>query len=321
MNRHLRLLLNQHRNRLQQSILGKSLPTKVNYIITNRCNILCEYCKTWKNCGPELSPDDARSMLFNLRTWIGSYQLTITGGEPLLRHDLFSLLKFCRTNGIITNVITNGSLLEEKYNSILSCSPDILTVSVDSFHRTRKNLDKSGKLIPLSKKINIKISTVVFSENIDDIIPLVKWSNSKPILGIELQALQGNPNLLPEAGKARVVFDNIIKLSVAGYPLLNSKINLEQMQKYYSESKINHRQSCTLGTESITINPNAGLVLCDKTYETGIRDIKNKWEQTYSERQKARLCDNPCKLQACNFKERTVDSLKRSISYAIRMHR
>jgi len=45
----------------------------------------------------------------------GSLFLTLTGGEPMLRKDLWEILEYARSLQFITNIITNGTLMNETF--------------------------------------------------------------------------------------------------------------------------------------------------------------------------------------------------------------
>lgn len=74
-------------------------------------------------CGKdELSLDEIRDLLSEitdmLGAWTGAYQLAFssslnaTGGEPLLRSDLFDILAEMQTRGFAVHLLTNGTLID-----------------------------------------------------------------------------------------------------------------------------------------------------------------------------------------------------------------
>lgn len=76
------------------------------------CNLKCGYCDTsWANVpGTACTPMD-QERLYALVKESGSHNVTITGGEPLLQEDVYSLLALlCRDPQLYVEVETNGSL-------------------------------------------------------------------------------------------------------------------------------------------------------------------------------------------------------------------
>ena len=89
-------------------------PTNIAINITHRCNLKCKTCTFWRHKQTdELSTDQWKRVFLDLKRWLGSFWLDISGGEPLLRRDLFALTKFATSNHIKTRVITNGFLLND----------------------------------------------------------------------------------------------------------------------------------------------------------------------------------------------------------------
>lgn len=76
------------------------------------CNLKCAYCDTsWANIpGAAFTPMTQES-LYMLVKESGSHNVTITGGEPLLQENIYSLLALlCRDPQLYVEVETNGSL-------------------------------------------------------------------------------------------------------------------------------------------------------------------------------------------------------------------
>jgi radical SAM protein with 4Fe4S-binding SPASM domain len=82
--------------------------------ITNRCNLSCLHC--YSRSGPgtgkdtELTTSEARDLIDDL-AGLGVPVLLFTGGEPLLRGDLFELAAHAASAGIRTALSTNGTLI------------------------------------------------------------------------------------------------------------------------------------------------------------------------------------------------------------------
>lgn len=94
----------------------KKSPYKLNFAITSSCNSRCLTCNVWKNQKPkkDLALDEIERTFKNLPpniTW-----LSLSGGEPFLRKDLYDICKIAVEN--IPNLalisIPSNGLLEKK---------------------------------------------------------------------------------------------------------------------------------------------------------------------------------------------------------------
>lgn len=87
--------------------------------VTTRCNLRCQHCyNIWEKPGSsypkgELSTADTLKMLDRVLDETGANQVTLTGGEPLLRPDLPELVAHLYDRGVTVDLISNGSLMSD----------------------------------------------------------------------------------------------------------------------------------------------------------------------------------------------------------------
>ena len=68
---------------------------------TRRCNLACLHCRAAAGSGPypgELTTEEGIALLDNLAT-LGQVVVILTGGEPLLREDIFELAAYGAAGG------------------------------------------------------------------------------------------------------------------------------------------------------------------------------------------------------------------------------
>lgn len=85
--------------------------------VTQSCNHDCLHCyNAWKNAAPypmgELGTADTLVMLGKMLDETGAALVSLTGGEPMLRRDIYEIVSFIRARKVEVNLITNGSLLD-----------------------------------------------------------------------------------------------------------------------------------------------------------------------------------------------------------------
>lgn len=103
-------------------------PYFVDWAITNTCNLNCIHCTGMAD--RELATDEALKLVDEIVSLEPGW-LIVEGGEPLLRSDLFSILKRVRDYGLDVYVISNGNLLTEERLSQLRRLEVNLLLSVD----------------------------------------------------------------------------------------------------------------------------------------------------------------------------------------------
>lgn len=83
--------------------------------ITRRCNLHCVHC--YADAGPspqeELTTKEAKAAAADLASY-GVPVILFSGGEPLLREDIFELMAYASSLGISPVLSTNGTLISPK---------------------------------------------------------------------------------------------------------------------------------------------------------------------------------------------------------------
>ena len=139
--------LTRYRGRISRS-LGIGLDNLVSYVrgkepscgpfyigwnITFRCNSRCAFCRSHEfvDKEPELTFGECSRIIREIGAKKTEF-VTITGGEPLLRDDVFDIIKELKKQRITVNLVTNGALLQEKAKALIEARLDAVTVSVDA---------------------------------------------------------------------------------------------------------------------------------------------------------------------------------------------
>lgn len=167
-------------------------PLKILWKITGRCNANC------KHCWAKLGFDHSHEALMKLADEIcenNVLMVSISGGEPFLREDIFDILEKLKSNNILIDIMTNGSLIDEKVvcrlKNILNIDTDVVQISLDGpnseIHDSQRNtkiFDKAVNAIQLLKQHNIKVRNVFTATPINQhyILETYKLANS---LGVD----------------------------------------------------------------------------------------------------------------------------------------
>ena len=109
--------------------------------VTDRCNFRCVYCMPKEVFGrdypflprAELLTFEEIERLTRLLAGLGVEKVRITGGEPLVRRDVETLVRMLAgIPGLDLTLTTNGALLAQKAHALRDAGLDRITVSLDS---------------------------------------------------------------------------------------------------------------------------------------------------------------------------------------------
>ena len=111
--------------------------------VTDRCNLRCRYCMpedeyVWLPRTAILTFEEI-GRLVALFAGLGVHKVRLTGGEPLLRHDLSTLIGMIARNGRVDDLAmtTNGLLLAKHAAALRAAGLERVTVSLDTLHPER----------------------------------------------------------------------------------------------------------------------------------------------------------------------------------------
>jgi radical SAM protein with 4Fe4S-binding SPASM domain len=105
--------------------------------ITAACNLRCIHCHTsgGSRTGDELTTQEVKRLLDQLAEVHEFRMVAFTGGEPLVRDDLFELLAYSKALGFSNTLATNGMLIDDEVALRLrDCGVVIGAVSLDGAH-------------------------------------------------------------------------------------------------------------------------------------------------------------------------------------------
>jgi len=101
---------------MASDIRVKKTPESLDLDITNRCNLHCSYCYHFTSAGDtdtDLSTAEWLSFFGELKD-CAVKEVTLCGGEPLVRKDLRELIQGIRDNRMRFSILSNGTLITEE---------------------------------------------------------------------------------------------------------------------------------------------------------------------------------------------------------------
>ena len=114
----------------------QTIPLSVNYHLTRACNYRCKFCFHTALTNDRLPLDEAKRGIRLLQK-SGTKKINFSGGEPFLIDQgryVGELTRFAKEEcQMATSIVSNGSLIFEKWFELYSKYLDILAISCDSF--------------------------------------------------------------------------------------------------------------------------------------------------------------------------------------------
>ena len=161
--------------------------------VTDRCNLRCQYCMPEENYvwlpRRDILDFEELSVLVDSFTDLGVDKVRLTGGEPLLRHELPRFVEMLAAKPAIRDfaLTTNGVLLSEQAAALAGAGLHRLTVSLDTLRADRfRALTRRDDLTAVLDGIQaadsagfrpLKIDTVVMrGVNDDEICDLIEFA-------------------------------------------------------------------------------------------------------------------------------------------------
>ena len=203
----------------------------VQWHITEQCNLHCSHCYQSGSAGSELTLPEIRDTLSEIfsmcRAWQDAYgiaampEFNITGGEPLLRRDLTTILEEIAGKGHAVYLLTNGILIDQdKARQFVAAGVRGVQVSLegpeevhDRIRGTRSfHASLNGIAALLDAKMPVTVNTTLSRMNADVFFELARQMSA---LGV------------PRLGYSRLV------PSGRGAGLVGQMLGTDEVQRLY----------------------------------------------------------------------------------------
>src|SRR3990170_7398584 len=158
----------------------KYIPLVVSWNVTLKCNLKCPHCyinAAERKLPNELSTDAAKMLIHQIAE-VSRPLLILSGGEPLLRKDIFELIRYGTEKGLKMGLGSNGSLIDAPTAKRLKeAGVKTVSISLDSSiperHDTFRGVSGSWeKAISAIKALRdndllVQVNTTVTQDNFD----------------------------------------------------------------------------------------------------------------------------------------------------------
>ncbi|MCK4307999.1 radical SAM protein [candidate division WOR-3 bacterium] len=251
----------------------KRNPFSIMFELTYRCNFRCPHCyiQGSHKDKKELNTKKIFSILDQLKD-MEVYNIGFTGGEPLIREDIFDILSYGNRCGFKFDILSNGYLIDERiadrlgevnvnkvditFNAITPQVFDQITQIKGSFKRVKKAID-----ILKEKGIQTAIKSTCMQINKDEITEVSRFARN---LGI-LYTIDGE--ILP-CRNGCATWVNRYSIDSREYEDLRRKVYPEMFRDEGKRVKTKSRRRrdrmfyCGVGITSFSIDPYGKMNFC-----------------------------------------------------------
>jgi AdoMet-dependent heme synthase len=165
------------------------------YILPWRCTFGCDFnCVHCTSAGKPVAPDeidtDVAKKLVDQAYEFGATFFGVTGGEALLRKDLFDVIGYARKVGLNSSIITDGRLLDDKALKNIVKNEVKVSVSIDGGRETNDLVRGKGayaasvKAIEMLSKENLLNCLVYTLANVNESVTNVNETDFRAVLDL-----------------------------------------------------------------------------------------------------------------------------------------
>ena len=188
---------------------------------TRNCNLACIHCRASATTGPhsgELDTTEALRLLDQIAE-VAKPIVILTGGEPLLREDIFEIAAYGTKKGLRMVMAPNGTLITEPIaKRLLESGIKRISISLDgatrqshdSFRKVDGAYEGAVNAMKIAKRVGLdfQVNTTITKTNLEQ-IPKIQQ------LAVDLGAVAHHIFLLVPTGRGKYIVDK--EISAAEY--------------------------------------------------------------------------------------------------------
>lgn len=303
-------------------------PWFVNVIVTTRCNLRCQMCRSYESNKDLKDKQKVFRFFDRLGRWLPTPRMVIlTGGEPLLHPDVFDYIRKLSSLGFIPALNSNGVLLDiETIEKLVDAGLGIINVSLDgdeSMHDQQRNgpglyrgVTDSLHYLSNHTDLIIGIVTVISAKSAKGLPALVrKLEKNKRLGGIQFQAIIPTmarpwdpeffrtsslwPRTDKELSQMLDVLDELEAMRKEGYNINNPPSQIAHWRKYFKNPEsIRTDAPCKVAENNLLVTADGTVQFCNLYGQIGTidDDPKKLWESKKAKkmRKKMQNCKEPC---------------------------
>ena len=249
--------------------------------ITNRCNFHCKMCDIPSLKTEELSTVELKKIIKDA-SGLGVQTIVFSGGEPLIRQDIYDLIAFTKSNKMSACLTSNGSLIDETAALRLSkAGVNVVNISIEGSKNVHDALRGVSSydlavngLVNLRKhRIESTIAATVSKYNFESISSIIDIAREfgattvrfQPFSDIFLTNKARSKDFFINNDSLNVatqVIEEIIKLAGENKIATNPESYLRNIPFYLCTGKVKFQGVCNALSYSCPVNSTGNVFPC-----------------------------------------------------------
>jgi radical SAM protein with 4Fe4S-binding SPASM domain len=303
----------------------------VQWHITHQCNLRCRHCYQ-DNFTREDEPDAAalgriaRNLFAAMAAWEKKACIHLTGGEPLLKEELFPLLESLESNAFVEDLglITNGLLLDRGNIRRLSAYSKLTKIKIsldgpdpetNDAIRSRGNFDSVTRSLRLlqESRFEVILMFTLMKQNYGSLVDFLRLCQEYEVDGLILE------RFIP-LGRGRGIADQVLSknewnefvATLSGY----FSIDEQELLLPYQAFQINFNGEepellgapCVIGSDGLCVMPGGEVFPC-RRFPVSMgnlsgESLKSIWEESETlrrlrNRQQLKGKCGRCEIEGC----------------------
>ncbi len=277
---------------------AQHVPLVLSWNITRKCNLKCSHCyinAAKEELRNELTTKEGKGLMDQI-SHVSRPLLILSGGEPLLRPDIYELIRYGASKGFRMGLGSNGSLLDDTAARKLS-EAGIKTVSIsldssvpekhDDFRGVKGSWQKAIQAIEALKQngVLVQVNTTVTQQNQSEIDEIMSLTERLGVENFHLFFLVPTGRGIKLADISPPMYENLIKSTFAN--AARHKLNVRpscapQFMRIAKDMNLDMRQwvrGCLAGLYYCRVYANGDVTPCPYL-PIKLGNIRN---QTFSE--------------------------------------
>lgn len=302
-------------------------PSLVSWNLTRRCNLRCPHCYMEAEASApaenELATAECLRLIDEMKA-LGTEMIILTGGEPLLRKDIYDIAHYASSQGLWVVMGTNGVLVTDRVaRKMVECGVRGVAISIDSLDPEKHNSFRGGPSAweqsvrgldtCRANGLEVLVQTTVMAMNYDEIPDLIEFARAKGAWSFNLYFLvqtgrgQQMNDLSPEQTEAMLSY--LVDEQDRRRPMLVRSKCAPHFKRISYDKGLGGLESggCMAGTQYCRIMPQGDVTPCP--YMTAVagnvrdRSFREIWETSPVLQQLRDTGQLKGRCGACEFKE------------------